>query len=781
MVTGTSLHGQAPVGANLVSVTSADIAATGAQSMGDILATVPSLSGMGSSGQGQSASYYQPNIHELGGSGSSSTLVLIDGHRIAPGGTNHTNTDPGIIPTNMIEQVDVLAEGASSTYGSDAVAGVVNFITRSHFDGVQLAGQTSFENGATSYTGSVLAGRDFDGGSLIFAYSYMNQGALAYGSRAYTNPDHTAQGGTNFNTFNCSPATLQPGGAGPIFTSPTSGISLANNAANSPCNAWANADILPQEVRNNVMIKGKLDLSSDLTVTGEMVYGTLQDTAAISRGTVTATAYGAGPQANPFYVSPAGYTGTATNETVRWDADSLFGPGAESEFGSNSYYADTTFQYKFGNGFHANLLVLDGHSDSYTQTTGVINQSVANLYLNGTTNSNGSLTAASVPGTNGIITNLPLTAADALDVWNTGAANRTSQSTLNAMLDDDNLTRQVFDVQQVRLVVDGKLFSLPAGDVSVAVGTEFFRTTLYELGVTPNNAGLASVGSNQLQFNFERDVVSGFGEVRIPIISDAMKVPLVQAFEINLSDRYDQYSDFGGTNNPKAAFAWTLGDGFKLRGNISTSFVAPPLDIVGNEYGVYVNSRYSSFTNNVNVPVSLYPNLPQMGIPGCTATSVTCNISSLQGLRINTGDHEAGPQNGTGYSYGMDFKPDFLPGLSGEITYWHVDLTGAVTGPQIGFVADTASMAKLLTFYPGGATPAQIAAATAHIPQVSSLPTQTDYILDVINSNWLNLRVSGIDASARYVFHTPYGSFTIGDSLTYFTQFDEFLRERRIL
>ena len=195
-----------------------------------------------------------------------------------------------------------------------------------------------------------------------------------------------------------------------------------------------------------------------------------------------------------------------------------------------------------------------------------------------------------------------------------------------------------------------------------------------------------------------------------------------------------------------------------------------------------MNSRYNSFTNNVAVPVALYPTLPQMGIPGCTATSVTCNISSLQGLRVNTGDHNAGPQKGKGYSFGLDFHPDFLRNLSGQVTYWHEGLKGAVTGPQIGFVVNTASLAHLLTFYPGGATPAEIAAATAHIPAVSALPTRTDYILEVINSNYLNLNVSGIDASVSYTIHAGgAGTFVIGDAFTYFTKFDQSLRCGRYL
>jgi len=128
VVTGTALRGVAPVGSNLVSVNREALQATGSQTVTGALASVPALSGI--TGQGTTSAFYQPSIHQLGASASNSTLVLIDGHRGPTGGTNHTFLDPNIVPGIAIERVEVLAEGASSLYGSDAVAGVINFITR---------------------------------------------------------------------------------------------------------------------------------------------------------------------------------------------------------------------------------------------------------------------------------------------------------------------------------------------------------------------------------------------------------------------------------------------------------------------------------------------------------------------------------------------------------------------------------------------------------------------------------------------------------------------------
>src|SRR6185312_14736864 len=194
-VTGTSIRGTAPVGANVTTVTTEDIKATGATSVQGILASVPQLMGMGmvdggSTGQGAQ----QALIHQLGQSASTSTLTLIDGHRAPTSGTNHSFVDPNMIPINMLERVEVLADGVSAVYGSDAIAGVVNFITRKRYEGIQITGSAGFADGKQDVNLGFLAGSAWDTGSALFAYSFTRQGALANTARSWTYPDHSALG-----------------------------------------------------------------------------------------------------------------------------------------------------------------------------------------------------------------------------------------------------------------------------------------------------------------------------------------------------------------------------------------------------------------------------------------------------------------------------------------------------------------------------------------------------------------------------------------------------------
>src|SRR5690348_6581589 len=108
-VTGTSIRGVVPVGANLVTVGQQDIQKQGGQTLDEVLKQVPALSNMGQVGQGQhNSTYFSPNIHQLGASASGSTLVIMDGLRFPLGGTSHSQPDPSIIPTIAIQRVEVL-------------------------------------------------------------------------------------------------------------------------------------------------------------------------------------------------------------------------------------------------------------------------------------------------------------------------------------------------------------------------------------------------------------------------------------------------------------------------------------------------------------------------------------------------------------------------------------------------------------------------------------------------------------------------------------------------
>jgi len=775
VVTGTSIRGVAPVGSNLTTIGAEDIKATGATVVQGILASTPQLMGLGSSGNGQTGQNAQEaSIHQFGNSASTSTLTLVDGHRVPATGTNHSFVDPNLVPINMIERVEVLADGVSAVYGSDAVAGVVNFITRKHFEGIELTGSASFIDGKQDVSGGFVAGKDWDSGGAIFSYSYVRQGVLLDTARPYTNPNHIAQGGTNFGNFNCDPATLSPSGQALIFTSATSGQTLANTAANSPCSTWAYGSLIPKTVRNNAMIKVRQDFGSDWTLDTEMLYATRRVSGPTPRGTLSATAFGSGAQANPFFTQPAGYTAGSTTQAIKWDADALLGPGAALTNGADTMYGDANLEYRF-RGWTFDLMALVGRDDSVMGSTGTLNGSVATLALNGTANAGGSLTQV-VPNTTLIPLQLPLTAANALDVWNPAATNRTSAAVISQLTDNTQSYHVVNGLNQAHLTAQGTVFDLPAGPVKMAVGAESLHNSIFESVAQLQGSGPASNASVFRTWNFSRDIQSVYGEVNIPVVSADQNVPFVQSVNVDVSGRFDHYSDFGNTSNPKIAFDWRVDGDLKFRANWSTSFVAAPTDELGAD-GTWNNTNYQPYpTNSIAVPVALFPLVTQFGLAGCTAASVTCDISTLRGLHITNGNPHQDPSKGRGWSAGLDYAPSYIPGLTFGFTYWSTKIKGGSTGPQIAAISSNSSLSNLLTFYPACATPAQISAIAKTLPLTAPLEACTQYIVNTLNSSYLNLHSEGVDSSVNYVLPTDtWGTFSAGDAISVFTLFKESL------
>jgi iron complex outermembrane receptor protein len=773
-VTGTSIRGTAPVGANVTTVTTEDIKATGATSVQGILASVPQLMGMGmvdggSTGQGAQ----QALIHQLGQSASTSTLTLIDGHRAPTSGTNHSFVDPNMLPINMLERVEVLADGVSAVYGSDAIAGVVNFITRKRFEGIQLTGSAGFADAKQDINLGFLAGSTWDTGSALFAYSFTRQGALADTARPWTYPDHTGITplAKNRASLNCDAASLQPAGQSLIWLNAASTTGLTNTQNNFLCSDWKYADLLPKTTRNNAMMKLEQKFGDKWTLDADLLYATRDVRGRRSRGTLTATAFGAGAQANPFYTLPAGYIGTATSETIRWDSNALLGPGAYNFSADQTVYGDVNIEYKMFGDWTIDLLTLVGRDDSAVGFNGGLNASAATLALNGTANTGGNLTQV-IPNTNIVYTQLPITAPNALDVWNpAGAGNRTSAAVIAGLRDDSQNSHLVSGMSQARLQAQGTLFELPAGPVKLAIGGEAYRVSLYEFLAQGQGAGPTSNSAVYRQWHFSRDVQSAYAEANIPLIGRDQGVPLVQELTMDVSGRLDHYNDFGNTTNPKIAFDWRVYDDLKLRTDWSTSFVAPPEDEIGGD-GTWNNTNYTSTTQNASLPVALFPMVTQLGIPGCTAASVSCSIAALNGIQAVNSNPNQGPSHGRGWTVGFDFTPSWLKGFTWSFTLWNAKFKGGSQGAPFATVTTSASLSRLMTLYPSCATTAQIKAITGNLPLVGAVPPCTSYIYVQQNDGLLNLDAQGIDTNFEYIMPTDnWGTFSIGDAVSKFTHY----------
>jgi iron complex outermembrane receptor protein len=807
VVTGSSLKGVAPVGSNLISVTAEAIEKTNAQTVQQILRSVPAVVGLGSAGQGSFNSASQsgtnaPTIHGLGGSASNSTLNIIDGHRIPLSGVNHSLGDPNMVPVTMIERVEVLAEGASSIYGSDAVAGVINFITRRKFDGIQTSGQLGFGDDYRTYQAGFVAGTSWDSGWVTIGYNFSDRSRLKTASRPFLAADQrqratdagldlstaTAQNRANFASFNCDPASVQPGGTTNIFRN--SGGSYGNPVSNAQANAFCDinqiGDQLPEERRHNVMMKVEQKVGDKLTLGSDILYSNRKNNQQVSRGqggtgggAVLATVFGPGAtptggagQINPFYVAMPGQT--STSQQVRFSGDQLLGPGAEINSGEEHFFVNTRAEYELSDKWAVSALALIGTSSSFVRDTGRLNQSAALLALNGTTNQGGNPATISVPATGVIVTQFPLTAANALDVWNVGSANRTS-SAVRARLTDTTtyrFTRQ--GIQNYRMQVAGELFDLPGGAAQVAVGGEYIGYTIRQNAAFPNGTGPASSGSTTINLDYRRNVKAAYAEVLLPFIGPEQEIPGIYKLDLNLAGRIDDYSDFGSTSNPKIAVNWEPVRGIRVRGNWSKSFVAPALTSFGADgRGTTAETSVAGGPSNLAVPLAAYPGVNT--IPGVSCTTTTCTIGTptIQGLQINGGNNDLVAQKGTSWALGMDFTPSFAPGLRVSATFWNNEFSGGVTAPVSGSAVNITGLQSLLRVFPTGATPAQIAEIVGNRPLTTTIPGTVHYVYDFRQRNVLNLKVQGIDADARYSHSTDWGSFSVGAAMSLKTKFDQ--------
>jgi len=786
VVTGSSIRGAPPIGSNLVSVGQAQIQATPAQSVQQILKSVPAVTGLGSAGQGafqsnDASGTNAPTIHALGGSASTTTLILVDGHRIPLTGTTHALGDPNMVPTNAIERVEVLADGASSVYGSDAVAGVINFITRKRFDGVEGSAQFGFADGYKTQNASVLAGTSWDSGSVYMAYTYSHRDALSAGDRDFTRRDHRAQGGTNLATFACAPASVQNAGSNNIYLFPYSSTNFISNAqANAPCDFTGLSDLLPREIRHNGLIKMSQEVSDKLNIGVDAVYSNRRNRTRNARGSVTAVVYGPGSnrgaQINPFFTPIPG--STATSQTIRFDADELLGPGAYTDAGAEDFYVHGNAEYRLGESDNWRITFngLAGWDNSFNESVGGLCGSCATLALNGTTNQAGNLTTPSIPSS-GLIVTQPLTTANALDPYNLKANNRTSANLISQLTDSGNNISARQTIRQASLQISGDLFSLPGGELKIASGIEGVIYGQKTLHVASLNIGPSSTGSSRRSFDYgERKVQSAFAELLVPIVGPEMEIPAVRSLTVNISGRVDKYSDVGTTKNPKVAANWEVFSGLKLRANWAKSFVAPqPTNRGINAFGLTGESGFTGTTSaNIVLPISQFP--AAAAFPGCAPPATTCTIgtAAIPGINLTGGGGSSlTPQKGKTWSIGADYNPDFLPGLRLSITNWNNEIMDGITAPIPSLAVGAKELNSLFTLFPGGATQEQINAATGGFPQNGTLPQQVFYVYDNRSKNVLSLYVSGIDVDTNFSRETDFGRFTIGNSVTYLRKFDQ--------
>ena len=712
IVTGSSIRGVAPVGSQLIGVTRDTIQTTAPANTKELLSNVPQLGNFGTNAEQSTPGRwrtpgFQPNIHNLG---MYATLTLINGHRIAPTGGEAVLPDPSIIPVIAVQRVEIIADGASAVYGSDAVAGVVNFIYRRDVEGVE-ASATYGWNGTRyrKYDASLLAGHRWSTGSVMAAYEYSENrspltndiGFLALGG------DQRSRGGRDLRGANCLLPNVTV--AGQVYGYQADGsFSTTRNLCG---NLDPLATIIPDGHRHAALVTARQELADNVEIWTELNYSRYDTFRWGGRPSISVVV----PNTSPYFRLPDGVDPATVNSiSVVRSGLGLF-PSGEQPQNDRFWGITAGADIKLGKDWVANIMA------HVSKTRLIRDVQPPELDQPALTR----LTEA------GLFNPFGQAADNSADVLAQINNNYTQINSGNQGL------------RELQVKADGPLFSIAGGDVRVAIGTDFRVEQLNQYQTSGPLDSTGPLGPNRLIIradHLSRTVTSAFAELNVPLFSDANARPFFQALSLAISGRLDYYDKYGTIFNPKYGFNWTPVNGVTARASYSTSFVAPNMGMTTTSFSV---PRPNSAINLTDVTTGEF-------------------IGVINQLNPGGGNSELEPEKATTWSIGADFVPDFAPGLRVSLTYYEAEYRNMVFQPSATDALTDPQMAMYRILHP---TDAQLAEFLAEYPAQSALPTGIvwDALIWYNAQNMGLRRVAGIDIDAAYRFSTAsLGSFNLG-------------------
>ena len=702
-ITGTRIRGVAAPGSNVIAIDATKIAETPVTSTNDLLRRVPQVVSLGANRAGGSQQNGAANATRgaginLRGLSTNATLVLYDGRRFPAQGTQGQFTDPSVIPSIALSRVEVVADGASAIYGSDAIAGVVNLILRKDVNGIEARGRYGFTDGSSSYDEkqvALIAGKKWDSGYVMIAGEYTQNNPLFGRDLPFYQNDNRARGGRDLRVATCNPGTITISGV--TYAIPAGGVTAANASSltagtRNLCFNEQNLEIIPDQKRYSVTAAGSQKIGG-LRIFADGFWSRRSGTIPLLlnyTGTV--------PSTNPFYVAPVGVTPPLCAASVGAPAGARCVTVA-SYLGviDRPYHNET---WNAVGGLEANLFgdfrgtAYYAHGES---------EEVDDRKRNGV---GAALGQAALNDTN---------AATALNLF--GGAN--NPATIAKILDNQFVIvgRTRLDVFNAQL--DGSLFKLPGGNVRIAIGGEHRVEYTYTNLITGTQAAPVSVHDAG-----SRNVDALFTELFLPLVGPANGSPGLERLSLSAALRYENYSDFGSTTNPKIGITYAPLRGFTLKGTYGTSFRAPTfteVSQIAGGAGLYFDT-----------------------LPGPSGNQI--------GIGIAGGNPNLKPETATTWSFGAELAPPSVPGLIASVNYFRIDYRD-----QIIALRGTAGLltnplyAQFVQFNPSAATIAAL--VNSGLPINAAInQSQVTFIADGRRQNLGTSKMRGIDFSLQYAW-----------------------------
>ena len=743
-ITGSSIKRIAAETALPVQViTAEDIARTGVTSSEQLLRTISAVDAAGITVSANNAGLNTGGLStaSLRGLGSRRTLVLINGRRIAPYGSvgDSASVDVNNIPIAAIERVEVLKEGASAVYGSDAIAGVINFILRREYTGAGITaeyGQSSSGGGAvTTITGTYGFGSlDKDRYNVSLLATYQKTQAIYGADRSYAksginvSPDPASDVNTDTTSGNTFPGNIATsagqtignplaGNCGPI--SVTSPFFSPNVCRYDPS---PYVTLLPEAENWTVMAAGRYAITGTLEGYAELSY-THRDIFTQIQPVPLSDQF-ALPPSNPLFAVPP-YNGA---NTFLLQPTSPYYPG--------SYIASRGFDPT-----QPVLVRYRAQESGLRQTRDIAETPRFVLGLQGSGygwDYNASYLYTSSKLTESVEGGFPQL-TKILPLLNSGLVNPFGYSTpdIQAQIQAANFNGDTYvnkaTLQSLQGSASKELMPLNGGALAVAFGAEIRRESYNaqpsELLIQGDVAGY---GGNQAPVDVSRNVYSVYGEINAPVI---------KSLELGAALRYDNYEGTGGKTTGRVTGRWTPSDGVLLRGSAGTGFRAPSLS------DLYGTQTQSVSTNGVSDPLR------------CPTTNSSIDCATQFATTIG-GNPNLESETSTNYTLGFILEP--INSISFGVDAWWIDikngiLVGGVAVPTI--LADLDRWGSLVT-----RGPVQAAFPTLPGPITNILQT---------NINQGTINVQGYDVNFTWrPAATDYGRWTIGLSGTYYAKYD---------
>lgn len=790
IVTGSRVRGIEPPGATLIRIDTRD---STLPSVTDVLRTLPQVLNFGgdealvggASVQNSTLNTSYARSINLRGLGASSTLVLVNGRRIAPSGSGAQLTDVSSIPLAAIERIEVHTDGASAIYGSDAVGGVVNLILKRNTDESVSTASYGWGDDIDGRQFSQTFGHRWDTGALTLTYEYQWRDRLLAKDRPRQyDDDFTRFGGTDNRPLHSVPANIVfdrasvPVGAAqayaiPFFTTDEP-LLLSQLAADDELNRqslWHGRSVLPEQRHHSIVASAEQQLSSvaklyfdgfhtrrDFVQAQPNVAGTFA-TISVPASNPYSPCNPANDASNPLGIECAGDAVSVTYSSI----DDL-GPSVRAG-GHTALHASLGLQIDVG-AWVSDLSATFSRSETRRSSSNFVNNAALAMAVGNAVDATGAIVDADTPGAFVRPSSVPL-----LNPFCSGCI---AQQTADFIRAGQYLGSD-YTQMSTSWSLNGPLAYLPGGAIMAAVGFEyrsdaFASFNALSTGIvynTPTNSLLRRTESAN-----DRDVSSAFVELHVPLIGAPNARAGLRGLDASISARRESYDDLGSVSNPRVSLRWQPLEGLSFSATYGTSFRAPSLSD---------SDPRSTAQVGAGPPAGGAYTAAQLGI-GQGDPDRQLFVIGRAG-----GNADLVPETATSWSAGLTWRPSQWPSLQLGLNYYsieydhRIDAPGANAGPIAAITDRDGYFDEFLTYNPAYFPERALAngivdgfdarTAEGFLALVQSLyasedppfagtapdPASVVAVLDGRRSNAARLTTRGLDASLQAAWDTQYG------------------------